>query len=77
MAVIIVVGTLIVTALRWRSDIVTTAITTIVVLVLAELDPSTAWYQPALRFTDTLVGIAIGLAVEWLADRSLLRHKDQ
>jgi uncharacterized membrane protein YccC len=71
MAVIIGTGTLILTALRWRQDIITTAITTIVVVVLAQLDPGTAWYQPVLRFLDTLLGIAIGIACKWLISDSL------
>jgi uncharacterized membrane protein YccC len=77
MAIIIGAGTLIVSALRWREDIITTAITTIVVMVLAQLDPHNAWYQPVLRFLDTLLGIAIGIACKWLADGSLVRRENQ
>jgi uncharacterized membrane protein YccC len=77
MAVIIGAGTLIVSALGWRQDIITTAVTTIVVMVLAQLDPRNAWYQPVLRFLDTLLGIAIGIACKWLTDGSIVRRENQ
>jgi len=74
MAVIIVAGTLILTAFRWREDIITTTITTIVVMVLSQLDPQNAWYQPMLRFLDTLLGVAVGVACKWLADGAVVRR---
>jgi uncharacterized membrane protein YccC len=77
MAVIIGAGTLTVSALHWREDVITAAITTIVVMVLAQLDPHNAWYQPVLRFLDTLLGIAIGIACKWLTDGSLVRRENQ
>jgi uncharacterized membrane protein YccC len=77
MAVIVGAGTLVVSALHWRRDIFTTAITTIVVTVLAQLDPHNAWYQPVLRFLDTLLGIAVGIAATWLTDGSLVRRANQ
>jgi len=45
-----------------RDEIITTAITTIVVMVVAILDPADALKQPLLRLIDTLVGIAVGVA---------------
>jgi uncharacterized membrane protein YgaE (UPF0421/DUF939 family) len=43
-------------------DEVTTAITTTVVMVVAELSPHGAWKQPFLRLADTAVGVAVGVA---------------
>jgi uncharacterized membrane protein YccC len=42
--------------------LITTAITTIVVMVVSILDPFDALSQPRLRFIDTLVGISVGVA---------------
>jgi uncharacterized membrane protein YccC len=51
-------------------DAITAAITTAVILVVAALSPHDAWEQPILRFADTVVGVAIGIAAAWLADRA-------
>jgi len=51
-------------------DAITAAITTAVILVVAALSPHHAWEQPILRFVDTVVGVAIGIAAAWLADRA-------
>ena len=50
-----------------RDDIITTAITTAVVMVVAAISPADAWQQPLLRLADTVVGIAIGVAFKWIA----------
>ena len=65
----ILVGlSVLVTALIGRpGDEVTAAITTTVVLVVAELSPHDAWQQPILRLANTAVGAAVGLAAGWLA----------
>lgn len=73
MAILIGVGTLIMTMLGRRDDIVTTGITTSVVMVVAAMDARHAWLQPWLRFLDTLVGIAIGVGVKWIG--SYLFHR--
>jgi uncharacterized membrane protein YccC len=49
-----------------REDILTTAITTVVVMVVAGISPKDAWQQPLLRLGDTVVGIAIGVSFWWL-----------
>jgi uncharacterized membrane protein YccC len=62
MVTLIGIGTLVLMILRWREDIVTTGITTVVVMVVAAIDPGKAWLQPPLRLLDTVVGIAVGVA---------------
>jgi len=66
MAVLIGIGALAVTLIGRPGDAVTTGITTAVVTVVALLSPHDAWAQPILRFFDTLIGIAVGLAAAWL-----------
>jgi uncharacterized membrane protein YgaE (UPF0421/DUF939 family) len=65
MATLIGVGTMLMAALGRRDDIVTTGITTAVVMVVAAMSPGDAWHQPLLRFADTIVGIAVGIACKW------------
>lgn len=67
MATLLAAGTLIMITLDRRDDVVTTAITTIVVMVVAILNPAHATSQPLLRLFDTLVGIAVGVACKWAA----------
>jgi uncharacterized membrane protein YgaE (UPF0421/DUF939 family) len=67
MAALLGIGTLILMILGRREDIVTTAITTVVVMVVAAIDPRTAWLQAPLRLLDTVVGIAVGIALKSLA----------
>ena len=50
-------------------DAITAAITTTVVLVVAEVSPQGAWEQPILRLADTAIGVAVGLASAWLDQR--------
>jgi uncharacterized membrane protein YccC len=65
MAALIGTGTVAITLLGRRDDIVTTGITTAVVMVVAAMSPLDAWHQPLLRLADTVVGIAIGVACKW------------
>lgn len=67
MALILTVGTLLLTAMNLREAVVTMAITTIVVMVVAILGPESGRTQPLLRFIDTVVGIAVGVACRWIA----------
>lgn len=64
---VIGLGTIAMTLLNRREDIVTTGITTAVVLVVAAMNPEQAWQQPFLRFLDTVVGIAVGVSYKWCA----------
>ena len=66
MAALLGLGALVMTVLRRRADIVTTGITTTVVMVVAAMNPETAWQQPMLRLVDTLFGIAIGVVCKWI-----------
>ena len=50
-------------------DSITAAITTTVVLIVAEVSPHDAWQQPLLRFGDTLIGVVVGVAAAWLGLR--------
>jgi uncharacterized membrane protein YccC len=60
-----------------REDITTTAITTIVVMVVAVSNPAEAWKQPPLRLFDTVVGIVIGVAAKWVASFAFYRAKGE
>ena len=66
LAALLGVGTVVMTYLGRRDDIVTTGITTTVVMVVAAMSPQDAWHQPLLRLADTVVGIAIGVACKWI-----------
>lgn len=66
MAVLLAIGTVVMTLLDRRDDIITTGITTAVVMVVAAISPQNAWQQPLLRLVDTVVGIAVGVACKWI-----------
>ena len=72
LALLVGVGTLVLTASGQAGDAGVAGITTAVVMVAAALSPHDAWQQPLLRAIDTAVGIAIGVAASWLATTSLL-----
>ncbi len=63
--ILVAAGTLAMIASRRSEDIVTTAITTIVVMVVAIMSPEHAWHQPLLRFLDTVTGIGVGVSCKW------------
>ena len=44
---------------RWTDGV-------LVGLVAAAISPQAAWEQPLLRLTDTVVGIALGVACKWI-----------
>ena len=46
-------------------DAITAGITTAVVMVVAAVSPHDAWQQPILRFADTVIGVAVGVAAAW------------
>jgi Fusaric acid resistance protein-like len=66
MAVLIGVIAIILTLVRRSEDIITAAITTVVVMVVAGISPKNAWMQPILRLIDTAVGIFVGMAASWI-----------
>lgn len=67
MTLLLVIGTLVVMSLGRREEIGLTAITTIVIMVVAAIQPHDAWHQPLLRFIDSVVGISVGVACKWIA----------
>jgi len=62
---------------RRSEDIITAAITTAVVMVVAGISPENAWEQPILRLVDTAVGILVGVAAAWIALGLRLSPKTQ
>src|ERR1700686_4434990 len=59
MAALIGIGTVAMTLLGRRDDIITVGITTAVVMVVSAMSPENAWHQPLLRLADTMVGVAV------------------
>jgi hypothetical protein len=66
LAALIGLSALAVTLIGRPGDAVTAAITTAVVMVVAELSPHDAWQQPILRLADTAIGVAVGAAAAWI-----------
>jgi uncharacterized membrane protein YccC len=66
LAILLGIGTLVMSLLDRRDDIVTTGITTTVVMIVAAMSPHNAWQQPLLRLFDTVVGIALGVVFKWV-----------
>jgi uncharacterized membrane protein YccC len=64
LAALLGIGTVIMTLLGRRDDIVTTGITTVVVMVVANMSPENAWHQPFLRLGDTVIGVTVGVHVD-------------
>jgi hypothetical protein len=73
MAALIGIGTVVMMLLGRRDDIMTTGITTAVVMVVAGMSPLTAWHQPLLRLSDTVIGIAAGVACKWIGSAVFFR----
>jgi uncharacterized membrane protein YccC len=67
MAALIGIVAIILSLVRRSEDIITAAITTAVVMVVAGISPEKAWEQPILRLVDTAVGILVGVAAAWIA----------
>jgi uncharacterized membrane protein YccC len=74
MAVVLAAGTVILILLGRLDEIITTAITTIVVMVVAILNPADALNQPLLRLMDTVVGIAVGVACSFAVEFAFSRR---
>jgi uncharacterized membrane protein YccC len=77
MAILLAVGTLVMVLLDRREDIITTAVTTIVIMVVALKSPIEAWEQPLLRLFDTVVGVAIGVAGKWIASFAFYKARGE
>ena len=67
MAALIGIIAIILALVHRSEDIITAAITTAVVMVVAGISPENAWKQPILRLVDTAVGILVGVAAAWIA----------
>jgi len=70
LAMLIALGTILVTLAGRPGDSVTTGVTIAVVMVVAQLEPRNAWEQPILRFADTVLGVIVGAATAWLVRRA-------
>lgn len=77
MAAVLVLGTLIMTALDRRADIGLTAVTTAVIMIVVAIEPRDAWHQPMLRLFDTVVGIAVGMTCKWIASFVFFKMKGE
>ena len=77
MAALIGIVAIILALVRRSEDIITAAITTAVVMVVAGISPENAWEQPILRLVDTAVGILVGVAAAWIALGLRLSPKPQ
>jgi uncharacterized membrane protein YgaE (UPF0421/DUF939 family) len=69
LAVLIAIGTFLLMAVGRDELVVTAAITTAVVMVVAAVSPHDAWQQPILRGVDTAVGVAVGVVASSIALR--------
>jgi len=61
MAALIGIGAVVMVRVDRREDVVTTGITTAVVMVVAGLNPESAWREPVLRVIDTLLGTGVAI----------------
>src|ERR1700733_406113 len=67
MAALIGIVAIILALVRRSEEIITAAITTAVVMVVAGISPENAWIQPILRLVDTAVGIVVGMVAAWIS----------
>ena len=77
MAILLALGTLVMLQLDRREDIITTAVTTIVVMAISLQRPGDAWQQPLFRLFDTVVGVAIGIAGKWIASFAFYKARGE
>ena len=73
MAMLIALGTILVTLAGRPADSLTTGVTIAVVMVVAQLEPRNAWEQPILRLADTVIGVLVGLVTAWVVRRATSR----
>lgn len=69
LAVLIGLGSLVLTLAGRPGDVIVASITTAVVMVAAALSPAPRWEQPILYLVVTSVGVAVGLVGAWMALR--------
>jgi uncharacterized membrane protein YccC len=73
LVLLIAIAAIVLDLIGRSEDIITAGITTAVVIVVAGISPEHAWKQPILRLIDTMVGIAVGMAGAWTAQK-LVSH---
>ncbi|MFL6305729.1 MAG: FUSC family protein [Candidatus Sulfotelmatobacter sp.] len=73
MILLIAASTLVMMLVGRRDEIGLTAISTAVVLIVAASEPHDAWQQPLLRLMDTVAGVAVGIALKWIASSLFFR----
>jgi uncharacterized membrane protein YccC len=66
MALLIGIGSVVVSLVGQAEAGVTTGITTTVIMVVAGISPHDAWKQPILRLLDTTDGVVVGLLAAWI-----------
>jgi uncharacterized membrane protein YgaE (UPF0421/DUF939 family) len=71
LALLIGLSVVIVTLIGRPQDATTAAITTAVIMIVAEVSPHDAWRQPILRLADTVIGVVVGLAAAWIGLRAI------
>jgi uncharacterized membrane protein YccC len=69
LAVLIGIGTLVLTLIGRPNYVVTATVGTAVIMVSAAVSPHDPWRQPILRLANTAVGVAVGLAAAWIGLR--------
>ena len=72
-AVVIAIGAFVLAIAGRPQDTMPASLATVVVLVIASIDPHNAWQQPIMRLLDTVLGVAIGLAAVWVSVRLMQR----
>jgi uncharacterized membrane protein YccC len=77
MTILPALGMLVILQLDRREDIITTAVTTIVVMLVAMQHPEDAWEQPLFRLFDTVVGVAVGVGGKWIASFAFCKSRGE
>jgi fusaric acid resistance family protein len=73
LALLIAVGSLVLSSADQSGDVPIAGITIGAVMIIAALSPHDPWRQPLIAALATAVGIALGLAASWLANRLTMR----
>lgn len=72
-AVLIAIGAFVLAIAGRPQDTMPASLATLVVLVIASIDPHNAWQQPIMRLLDTIVGVLVGLGAVWVSVRLMQR----
>ena len=73
MAALIAVGVLLMIVSGRRDETGLTAITIVIIMIIAANNPEDAWLQPLLRLADTIIGISVGVACKLVASFLIFR----